>query len=93
MRLTAGGTVATRCFGTVGYYAGGYPYDNANDEKFVSAGASKIVMRAGQHYAQFTVGTGNAYAHAGTANAAIEMWFGLIRPSWKVERRCNASTR
>jgi hypothetical protein len=62
MRLTAGGTVATRCFGTVGYYAGGYPYDNANDEKFVSAGASKIVMRAGQHYAQFTVGTGNAYA-------------------------------
>eukprot|EP01046_Picozoa_sp_COSAG06_P017320 COSAG06_NODE_1172_length_10425_cov_7.741042_3_plen_152_part_00 len=35
--------------------------------------ASKAVMRAGHHYAQFTVMSG------------FLMWFGVIRPGWDVE--------
>jgi hypothetical protein len=38
------------------------------------AAASKVVMRAGRHYAQFTVVRGHG------------MYFGVIRPGWDVER-------
>jgi hypothetical protein len=49
---------------------------NTNNETFCTA-ASKAVMRAGRHYAQFTVVGGS-------------MLFGVIRPGWDVEGGKNA---
>jgi hypothetical protein len=42
------------------------------------AAASKAVMCAGRHYAQFTAVSG------------VDMWFGVIRPGWDVEAGENA---
>jgi hypothetical protein len=39
----------------------------------LNSAASKAVMRAGRHYAQFTVMSG------------LQMYFGVIRPGWDVE--------
>ena len=55
--LSEGGLVAT---------------SNTNDETFWTA-ASKAVMRAGRHYAQFTMVRGTI------------VYFGVIRPGWDVE--------
>jgi hypothetical protein len=61
MTLSEGGSVATRSEGgsSVGWSHG--------------TAASKALMRAGRHYAQFTVVAG------------MDLWFGVIRPSWDVE--------
>jgi hypothetical protein len=56
--LSEGGARATRC-GVVDYTS--------------YTAASKAVMRAGRHYAQFTLMSGD------------DMFFGVIRPSWDVE--------
>ena len=42
------------------------------------AAASKVVMRSGRHFAQFTVVAGHS------------MFFGVIRPGWAVEGRVGA---
>ena len=47
-----------------------------------STAASKAVMRAGVHYAQFTVVQGHQYGD--------QMFFGVIRASWDVEEGVNA---
>jgi hypothetical protein len=56
--LSAGGAVATKAV----------DYDTS-----IRSAASKVVMRAGRHYAQFTVVSG------------VYMYFGVIRPGWDVE--------
>jgi hypothetical protein len=56
--LSEGGARATRC-GVVDYTS--------------YTAASKVVMRAGRHYAEFTVASGSV------------MLFGVIRPGWDVE--------
>jgi hypothetical protein len=56
--LSEGGARATRC-GVVDYT--------------IYTAANKVVMRAGRHYAEFTVASGSV------------MLFGVIRPGWDVE--------
>jgi hypothetical protein len=62
MTLSEGGSVATK--------AGG--------DYSIRVAASKVVMRAGRHYVQFTVVSGNG------------MFFGVIQPGWDVEGGENA---
>ena len=46
--------------------------------------ASKVAMRAGRHFAQFTVGLPGTVDHLGFPATSM-MNFGLIRPGWDVE--------
>jgi hypothetical protein len=73
------GAVFGRSHGSITLSAGGSVATKAVGDYSLRAAASKVVMRAGRHYAQFTV-----------VAKGDSIFFGVIRPGWDVEGGQNA---
>jgi hypothetical protein len=72
------GTVFGRSHGSITLSEGGSVATKAVVDYSLRAAASKVVMRAGRHYAQFTVVAKGDDDHD-------SIFFGVIRPGWDVE--------
>ena len=76
--LRRGAVVFGRSHERITLSEGGSQATIADDDGLSRTAASKAVMRAGRHYAQFTAMSGRL------------MFFGVIRPGWDVEGGQNA---